>query len=146
MENEFSLESLFDKGKKYLVGKSKDIKLAIQNYENYFNKLNEFYESLQKISKEDYLSNLIKLSKIFWLIPYFFKSKIICEKVLELDKNNIEIISTYIKCLHHFREYSKITEILNNIKSDNAKIKELKAKNEERIKESKGEYNLKNIY
>ena len=143
---DISLESLFEKGKKYLIGKSKNIKLAIENYDLYFNKLNECYESLQKISKENYISQLIKLSKTFLLIPYYYKSKIICEKILEFDKNNIEIIPSYIKCLQHFREYSKITEILNNIKSENDKIKELKTKNEERIKESKGEYNFKNIY
>ena len=94
----------------------------------------------------NYISKLILLSENYLLIPYFFKAKIICEKVLELDKNNIEIIPTYIKCLLHFREYSKITDILNNIKTENEKIKELKTKNEELINESKGEYNLKNIY
>ncbi len=66
MEKDISLESLFEKGKKYLIGKSKDIKLAIENYDLYFNKLNECYESLQKISKENYISQLIKLSKIFY--------------------------------------------------------------------------------
>lgn len=80
---DISFESLFEKGKKYLIGKSKDIKLAIENYDLYFNKLNECYESLQKISKENYISQLIKLSKTFLLIPYYYKSKIICEKILE---------------------------------------------------------------
>ena len=50
MEKDFNLESLFDKGKKYLVGKSKDIKLAIENYEKFFNKLNvmNLYKKFQK--------------------------------------------------------------------------------------------------
>ena len=134
MEN---IEQLFEKGKKYLLGKGKNTKLAIEIYEEYFNKLNENYESLKNnLNQENYINSLKKLAKTFLLIPFFYKSKIICEKVLELDKNNIEIIPTYIKCLHHFREYSHITEILNNIKLENDKIKELRIKNEERIKEA----------
>jgi hypothetical protein len=48
--------------------------------------------------------------------------------------------------LHHFKEYSLITNILNNITKDDEIIKDLRIKNEERIKQSKGIYNLKKIY
>ena len=81
------------------------------------------------------------------MIPYFYKAKSLCEKILVIDKNNIEIIPTYIKCLHHFKEYSLITNLLNNTNSENNEvIKDLKMKNEERIKQSKSIYNLKKIY
>ena len=156
IKNAFNkLQFIFNEGKKYLLGKNKNIKLSIENYENYLNELNNTYESLKSNIKEKneindintlYISYLIKLAKTFLLIPYFYKSKIICEKIFELDKYNIEIIPTYIKCLHHFGEYTHITNILNNIQNENDKIKELKERNEERIKESKGEYDLKKIY
>ena len=53
MENEFNtIQTLFEKGKKYLKGKNKDIKLAIENLDNYFTKLKDCYESLKKIQKK----------------------------------------------------------------------------------------------
>jgi len=156
IEKEFNkIQSIFNKGKQYLLGEKKNIKLSIENYVQYFNELNNIYESLKNNSKEiielnninsTYISYLIKLAKTFLLIPYFYKAKLICEKIIELDKNNIDIIPTYIKCLHHFGEYSQITNVLNNIQTEKEIIKELKIKNEERIKESKGEYDLKKIY
>ena len=156
IENQFNgIQSYFNESKKYLLGKNKNIKLAVENYDNYYLKLNNLYLDLYKKAKEKeleiikktYINHLIRLIKIYLLIPYFYKAKILCEQLLELDKDNIEIIPSYIKCLHHFRKYSLITEILNKIKSDgNDIIKNLKIQNENRIKESKGEYNLKNIY
>ena len=154
IEKEFnSLQSFFNDGKKYLVGKSKNIKLALESYEIYYTKLNNIYENLKSKLKEEitkinqiYISNLTRLSKIYLLIPYYYKAKILCEKILEIDKNNIQIIPTYIKCLHHFKQYSLITSILDNIKNEDEIIKDLKVKNEERIKQSKGIYNLKEIY
>ena len=157
IEKEFNkLQSYFNDGKKYLLGKGKDIKMAIQTYDNYLTKLEELYENLKNNSNNNdtiakinsiYVAHIIKLSKIFLLIPYFYKAKLLLEKVLEIDKNNIDILPSYIKCLHYFRNYEKITEILNKIKSEeNEKIKELKIQNMERIKESKGEYDLKKIF
>ena len=154
IENEFNkLQSIFNEGKKYLIGKNKDIKLSIQSYENYLLQLEQLYENLKNNSnniekiKSIYIIHIIKLIKIFLLIPYYYKAKILCEKVLELDKSNIEILPSYIKSLHYFRKYELITDILNNIKSEeNEKIKELKLKNIERIKESNGEYDLKKIF
>ena len=155
IEKEFnSIQTFFNEGKRYLIGKSKNIKLAIESYDNYHLKLNFTYNNLINKLKEEilninkiYISHLIRLSKIYLLLPYYYKSKIICEKVLEIDKNNIQIIPTYIKCLHHFKKYSQITNILNNIKDNNDEIiKKLKMKNEERIKQAKGIYNLKKIY
>ena len=155
LEKEFNnIQDSFNEGKKYLIGKNKNVKLSIKSYEAYNIKLNNLYNNLKNNLKENdienlnkiYISHLIKLSKIYLLIPFFFKSKECCEKILEIDKNNTEIIPTYIKCLHHFKEYSLITNILNNITKDDEKIKDLKIKNEERIKESEGIYNLKNIY
>ena len=70
----------------------------------------------------------------------------LCEKLIELDPENIDILPSYVNCLNHFGEYSHIKEILNNVKEENDKIKDIKKNNEERIKESKGEYNLKDIY
>ena len=156
IENQFNgIQSYFIESKKYLLGKNKNIKLAIENYDNYYLKLNNIYLDLQKkanekeleIIKKTYIYHLLRLVKIYLLIPYFYKAKILCEKLLELDKDNIEIIPSYIKCLHHFKKYTLITEILNKIKTDdNETIKTLKIQNEERIKESKGEFNLKKIY
>lgn len=158
IEEEFnSIQSLFDEGKKYLFGKNKNVKLAIENYDSYYLKINQIFNDLKaniktnnfeenEKLKNTYAFHLIRLSKIYIMIPYFYKSKIICEKVLEIDKNNIQIIPTYIKCLHHFKEYSLITNILSNIKSEDEAIKDLKNKNEERIKESKGIYNFNKIY
>ena len=157
LENEFNkLQSTFNEGKKYLIGKNKDIKLSIQSYEKYLLNLEHLYENLKNNSNINnyidklnsvYIVHIIKLVKIFLLIPYYYKAKLLCEKVLEIDKNNIEILPSYIKCLHYFRKYELITEILNNIKSEeNEKIKELKLKNIDRIKESKGEYDLKTIF
>ena len=80
------------------------------------------------------------------MIPYYYRAKMLCEKIIELDQDNIDILPSYVKCLNHFGEYSHIKEILNNVKEENDKIKELKKNNEERIKQSKGEYNLKDIY
>ncbi len=52
IENEFNkIQPLFNKGKKYLIGKNKDIKISIENYENYFNQINACYESLKKNSR-----------------------------------------------------------------------------------------------
>ena len=157
LENEFNkLQSTFNEGKKYLIGKNKDIKLSIQSYEKYLLNLEHLYENLKNNSNINnyidklnslYIVHIIKLVKIFLLIPYYYKAKLLCEKVLELDKNNIEILPSYIKCLHYFRKYELITDILSNIKSEeNEKIKELKLKNIDRIKESKGEYDLKTIF
>ena len=155
IEKEFNkIQGCFNEGKKYLIGKNKNVKLSVSSYETYYIKLNNLYNNLKNKLKENeieslnkiYINHLIKLSKIYLLIPYFFKSKTCCEKVLEIDKNNIEILPTYIKCLHHFKEYSLITNILNNITKENDIIKDLKNKNEERIKQSKGIYNLKKIY
>ena len=159
MENigkEFNkLLPLFNEGKKYLVGKNKDIKIAIKNFEDYSLNLNKLYSDLRNSYKNEkleifnsiYISHIIKLSKIFLLIPYFYKAKILCEKVLELDKNNIEILPTYIKCLHFFRKYEQISEILNIVKSkDREKVEELNLKNLERIRESKGKYNFPEIF
>lgn len=158
IEKEFnSLQSYFNEGKKFLLGKTKNIKLAIESYDSYYLKINKTFKDLKSNIKDNnyeeneklkntYIFHLIRLSKIFLMIPYFYKSKIICEKILEIDKDNIQIIPTYIKCLHHFKEYSLITNILNNIKNEDEIIKDLKTKNEERIKESKGIYNLKKIY
>ena len=125
IEKEFyKIQDCFNAGKKYLIGKNKNVKLSVESYETYYIKLDNLYNNLKNKLKENdienlnkiYISHLIKLSKIYLLIPYFFKSKKCCEKILEIDKNNIEIIPTYIKCLHHFKEYSLITNILNNIK------------------------------
>ena len=152
IENEFNkLQPYFNEGKKYLIGKSKDIKLAIEKYDNYLLKLDNIYQNIKNNSnikkiQSLYISHIIKIVKIFLLIPYFYKAKILCEKVLEMDKNNIEIIPSYIKCLHHFKQYQHITELLNNIKSEDEKIKELKSKNLDRIKESNGQYDLKKIF
>jgi len=158
IEKEFnSLQSYFNEGKKFLLGKTKNIKLAIENYDSYYLKINKTFNDLKsnitdnnceenEKLKNTYIFHLIRLSKIFLMIPYFYKSKIVCEKILEIDKDNIQIIPTYIKCLHYFKEYSLITNILNNIKNEDEIIKDLKNKNEERIKESKGIYNLKKIY
>ena len=155
IEKEFNkIQDCFNEGKKYLIGKNKNVKLSVSSYENYYIELNNLYNNLKNKLKENeieslnkiYISHLIKLSKIYLLIPYFFKSKICCEKILEIDKNNIEIIPIYIKCLNHFKEYSLITNILNNFTKDDDIIKDLKNKNEERIKQSKGIYNLKKIY
>ena len=155
IEKEFNkIQGCFNEGKKYLIGKNKNVKLSVSSYETYYIKLNNLYNNLKNKLKENeieslnkiYINHLIKLSKIYLLIPYFFKSKTCCEKVLEIDKNNIEILPTYIKCLHHFKEYSLITNILNNITKENDIIKDLKIKNEERNKQLKGIYNLKNIY
>ena len=158
IEKEFnSLQSYFNEGKKFLLGKTKNIKLAIESYDSYYLKINKTFKDLKSNIKDNnceeneklkntYIFHLIRLSKIFLMIPYFYKSKIICEKILEIDKDNIQIIPTYIKCLHHFKEYSLITNILNNIKNEDEIIKDLKTKNEERIKESKGIYNLKKLY
>ena len=158
IEEEFnSLQPYFNEGKKYLVGKNKNIKLALENYDSYYLKINKVFIDLKAKIKDNnfeeneklkntYIFHLIRLSKIYLLIPYFYKSKIICEKILEIDKDNIQIIPTYIKCLHHFKEYERITNILNNIKSEDEIIKDLKNKNKERIKESKGIYNLNKIY
>jgi len=155
IEKEFNkIQDCFNEGKKYLIGKNKNVKLSVESYEIYYTKLNNLYNNLKNKLKENdienlnkvYISHLIKLSKIYLLIPYYFKSKTCCEKILEIDKNNIEIIPTYIKCLHYFKQYSLITNILNNITKDDEIIKGLKNKNEERIKQLKGIYNLKNIY
>ena len=156
IENEFNkLQSIFNEGKKYLIGKNKDIKMAIKSYDNYLLELDNLYKNLKTDNKNDnineinsvYISHLIKLTKIFLLIPYYHKAKLLCEKILELDKDNTEILQSYIKCLHYFRNYKKITEILEGIKNVNDnKIKELKIKNNERIKESNGEYDLKKIF
>ena len=157
LENEFNkLQSTFNEGKKYLIGKNKDIKLSIQSYEKYLLNLEHLYENLKNNSNINnyidklnsvYIVHIIKLVKIFLLIPYYYKAKLLCEKVFEIDKNNIEILPSYIKCLHYFRKYELITGILSNIKSEeNEKIKELKLKNIDRIKESKGEYDLKTIF
>ena len=107
IEKEFNaIQIFFNEGKKYLIGKSKNIKLALESYEIYCSKLNSLYDTLKNKYKEElininkiYISHLIRLSKICLLIPYYYKSKILCEKVLEIDKNNIQIIPTYIKCL-----------------------------------------------
>ena len=41
IEKEFnSIQTLFNDGKKYLVGKNKNIKLGIEIYDNYSSKLN----------------------------------------------------------------------------------------------------------
>lgn len=149
IEKEFdSIQSLFNEGKKYLIGKDKNKKLAIEIYDKYYSKLNDIYSNLNKSNNANkiYINHLVKLSKIYLLIPYYYKSKIVCEKVIEIDKNNIDIIPTYIKCLHYFRQYSTITDILNNINIDNATINDLKKQNEERKKQTKGVYDLKNIY
>jgi len=155
IEKEFNkIQDCFNEGKKYLIGKNKNVKLSVESYENYYTKLNNLYNNLKNKLKENefeilnkvYINHLIKLSKIYLLIPYYFKSKTCCEKILEIDKNNIEIIPTYIKCLHYFKQYSLITNILNNFTKDDEIIKDLKNKNEERIKQLKGIYNLKNIY
>ena len=156
IEKEFDkIQTSFNNGKKYLLGANKNIKLAIESYDNYLNELNNCYENLKK-SQEDndslkqintaYITHLAKLAKIFLMIPYYYKAKMLCEKIIELDPDNIDILPSYVKCLNHFGEYSRIKEILNNVKEENDKIKELKKNNEERIKESKGEYNLKDIY
>ena len=155
IEKEFNkIQDCFNEGKKYLIGKNKNVKLSVESYETYYTKLNNLYNNLKNKLKENefeilnkvYINHLIKLSKIYLLIPYYFKSRTCCEKILEIDKNNIEIIPTYIKCLHYFKQYSLITNILNNITKDDEIIKGLKNKNEERIKQLKGIYNLKNIY
>ena len=158
IEKQFNdIQSYFNESKKYLLGKGKNIKLAVENYDNYYLKLNNIYVELQKsykdnenaleIIKKTYINHLTRLIKIYLLIPYFYKAKILCEQLLNLDKDNIEIFPSYIKCLHHFKKYSLITEILNKIKEDdNNIIKNLKIQNEQRIKESKGDYNLLNIY
>ena len=158
IEKQFNdIQSYFNESKKYLLGKGKNIKLAVENYDNYYLKLNNIYVELQKsykdnenaleIIKKTYINHLTRLIKIYLLIPYFYKAKILCEQLLNLDKDNIEIIPSYIKCLHHFKKYTLITEILSKIKEDdNNIIKNLKIQNEQRIKESKGDYNLLNIY
>jgi hypothetical protein len=156
IENEFNkLQSIFNEGKKYLIGKNKDIKLAIKSYDNYLLELDHLYQNLKTENNNGYInklnsvyiSHLIKLTKIFLLIPYYHKAKLLCERILELDKDNTEILQSYIKCLHYFRNYKKITEILEGIKNVNDnKIIELKIKNNERIKESNGEYDLKKIF
>ena len=159
IEKEFNnLQTLFNEGKKYLIGKNKDIKLSIQKYEAYLFKLDNLYEDLKKQSNEiefisklktTYINHISKLIKIFLLIPYYYKAKTLCEKILNIDKDNLDILPSYIKCLHYFKEYDLITKILNKSKSndnDNDKIKELRLKNEERIKESKGNYNFTEIF
>ena len=156
IEKEFDkIQTLFNNGKKYLLGANKNIKLAIESYDNYLNELNNCYETLKKSQQDNdslnqinkvYITHLAKLSKIFLMIPYYYKAKMLCEKIIELDPDNIDILPSYVKCLNHFGDYSHIKEILNNVKEENDKIKELKKNNEERIKESKGEYNLKDIY
>ena len=156
IEKEFDkIQTSFNNGKKYLLGANKNIKLAIESYDNYLNELNICYETLKKSQQDNdslnqinkvYITHLAKLSKIFLMIPYYYKAKMLCEKIIELDPDNIDILPSYVKCLNHFGDYSHIKEILNNVKEENDKIKELKKNNEERIKESKGEYNLKDIY
>ena len=156
IEKEFDkIQTSFNNGKKYLLGANKNIKLAIESYDNYLNELNNCYETLKKSQQDNdslnqinkvYITHLAKLSKIFLMIPYYYKAKMLCEKIIELDPDNIDILPNYVKCLNHFGDYSHIKEILNNAKEENDKIKELKKNNEERIKESKGEYNLKDIY
>ena len=157
IEEEFNkLQPIFNEGKKYLIGKNKDIKLSIQNYEQYLLKLDNLFQELKNKQNDinfienlnlTYISHIIKLIKIFLLIPYYYKTKSLCEKVLEIDKDNIEILPSYIKCLHYFRKYELIIDILNNNKhNDNEKIKELKLKNNDRIKESNGEYDFKKIF
>ena len=157
IEIEFEkLQKFFNDGKKYLIGKNKDIKLSVENYENYLLKIDYLYEDLKSKSNDnDYISKLnslyityiVKLIKIFLLIPYYYKAKCLCEKIFSLEKDNINILSSYIKCLHYFKEYELITKILNNnIFYDNDKIKELKLKNEDRIKESHGDYDFIKIF
>ena len=157
IEKEFEkVQTFFNEGKKYLIGKNKNIKLSVQNYDNYLFKLDNLYEDLKTKSKEKdfvsklnttYISYISKLIKIYLLIPYFYKAKNLCEKILLIDKDNIDILPSYIKCLHYFKEYELITNLLDNKKlSDNDKIKELKIKNEDRIKESHGEYNFVKIF
>ena len=109
IEEEFNkLQPIFNEGKKYLIGKNKDIKLSIQNYEQYLLKLNNLFQELKNKQNDinfienlnlTYISHIIKLIKIFLLIPYYYKAKSLCEKVLEIDKDNIEILPSYIKCL-----------------------------------------------
>ena len=157
IEIEFEkLQKFFNDGKKYLIGKNKDIKLSVENYENYLLKIDYLYEDLKSKSNDnDYISKLnslyityiVKLIKIFLLIPYYYKAKCLCEKIFSLEKDNINILSSYIKCLHYFKEYELITKILNNnIFYDNDKIKELKLKNADRIKESHGDYDFIKIF
>ena len=154
IEKEFNkLQTSFNNGKKYLLGANKNIKLAIESYDSYWNELNNCYETLKKNQEDNDSLNKInsvyvtaKLAKIFLMIPYYYKAKMLCEKIIELDPGNIDILPSYVKCLNHFGEYSHIKDILNNVKEENDKIKELKKNNEERIKQSKGEYNLKEIY
>ena len=156
IEKEFDkLQTSFNNGKKYLLGANKNIKYAIESYDNYLNELNNCYETLKKNQEDNdslnkinsvYATHLAKLAKIFLMIPYYYKAKMLCEKIIELDPDNIDILPSYVKCLYHFGEYSHIKDILNNVKEENDKIKELKKNNEERIKQSKGEYNLKEIY
>ena len=82
IENEFNkLQSIFNEGKKYLIGKNKDIKLAIKSYDNYLLELDNLYQNLKtknnngNINKLNsvYISHLIKLTKIFLLTLKFCK-------------------------------------------------------------------------
>ena len=44
IKNEFNKhQSIFNEGKKYLLGKNKNIKLSIENYEKYLNEINNTY-------------------------------------------------------------------------------------------------------
>ena len=66
IEEEFNaIQSLFNEGKKHLVGKNKNIKSAIEIYDKYYSKLNEIYENLKDKSKSTdkiYISHLIRLN------------------------------------------------------------------------------------
>ena len=60
IEKEFNnLQTFFNEGKKYLIGKNKNIELSIQKYQNYLLKLDNLYEDLKKKSTEnDYITKL----------------------------------------------------------------------------------------
>ena len=151
-----NLQKLFNRGKKYLIGKNKDIKLSVQNYENYLLKIDTLYEDLKKNSNDNdyisilnstYVTYIAKLIKIFLLIPYYYKAKCLCEKAFSLEKDNPNILPSYIKCLHYFKEYELITKTLDNkIFHNYDKIKECQLKNEDRIKESHGDYDFVKIF
>ena len=52
IEKQFNdIQSYFNESKKYLLGKNKNIKLAVENYDKYYFKLNNLYLDLQKKSK-----------------------------------------------------------------------------------------------